>query len=262
MNKLLPIVWVLITILAISCSNSKKTVYFMNQGNAEMIASNLGPRQVIEVGDLLSITMTSKSTKASGTPISTTTNTGYTAASYTGAGSQVGGYLVDADGYIKYPELGKVKAVDLTANELEEKITAALLTGKLELEPIVTVRNLNFKVTVLGEVARPTVINVPNAKISLLEALGLAGDLTIYGRRDNVLIIREEKGKKVTIRINLNSTELFNSPYYYLKASDVIYVEPNNAKMASASKAKEWLPIIFSGLSLTIITLDILTRSR
>jgi polysaccharide biosynthesis/export protein len=134
------------------------------------------------------------------------------------------------------------------------------LSGKLELEPIVTVRNLNFKVTVLGEVARPTVINVPNAKISLLEALGLAGDLTIYGRRDNVLIIREEKGKKVTIRINLNSTELFNSPYYYLKASDVIYVEPNNAKMASASKAKEWLPLLFSGLSLTIITLDILTR--
>jgi polysaccharide biosynthesis/export protein len=130
MNKLMPTVGILIVILAISCSSSKKTVYFMNQGNAEMIASNIGPSQVIEVGDLLSITMTSKSTKASGTPINSTT-TGYSAASYTGAGSQVGGYLVGADGYIKYPELGKVKAVDLTATELEEKITTALLSGKL-----------------------------------------------------------------------------------------------------------------------------------
>lgn len=258
----MPIVWILIMILATSCSNSKKAAYFMNQGNGEMKSSNLSPRQVIEVSDLLSISVTSLSSQTSSTfntPITSNT-TGLTAASYTGAGSQVGGYLVSADGYIKFPLLGKIKAVDLTASELEESITSTLLARQLLLEPIVTVRNLNFKVTVLGEVARPTVINVPNAKISLLEAIGLAGDLTIYGRRDNVLIIREEKEKKITIRINLNSTELFNSPYYYLKAGDVIYVEPNNVKVASASKAKEWLPIVFSALSFSIITLDILTR--
>lgn len=255
-------VWLPIAFFAAACANTRKTAYFLNQGNAEMNSSNLAPRQVIEVNDLLSITVTSlsaQSANAFNTP-NTSGTASFVAPNYGNAAPQMGGYMVAPDGTIKFPVLGKVKVADLTATQLEDTITRQLLDKQLLLQPIVTVRNLSFKVTVLGEVARPTVITVPNARISLLEAIGMAGDLTIYGKRDNVLLIREEKGKKITARINLNSTDLFTSPYYYLKAGDVLYAEPNNAKVTAASRAKEMLPVIFSALSFSIIALDILTR--
>ncbi len=109
----------------------------------------------------------------------------------------------------------------------------------------------------MGEVAKPNVFTVPNEKISILEAIGLAGDLTIYGRRDNVLLIREEKNSKLIKRINLNSSEIFSSPYYYLKSNDIIYVEPNNARVAASSRAQQLLPTFIAGLSFIAI---ILTR--
>jgi polysaccharide export outer membrane protein len=109
-------------------------------------------------------------------------------------------------------------------------------------------------------VAKPSVFNIPNARISLLEAIGMAGDMTIYGRRDNVLLIREENKKKITVRINLNSSDLFQSPYYYLKSNDVVYVEPNNSKVSGASKSREIIPIVFSALSFLVIGVDILRR--
>jgi polysaccharide export outer membrane protein len=185
---------------------------------------------------------------------------GFTSVSYNSTVSPISGYLVGPDGYIKFPKLGRIKAVDLTPTELEDKITEMLTAeGSLQ-KPIVTVRQLNFKVTVLGEVARPSVFNVPNARISLLEAIGMAGDMTIYGRRDNVLLIREEEKKKITIRINLNSSDLFKSPYYYLKSNDVVYVEPNTSKVSGASKSREMIPIVFSALSFAVIIFDILRR--
>ncbi|MBS1932850.1 MAG: SLBB domain-containing protein, partial [Bacteroidetes bacterium] len=129
-----------------------------------------------------------------------------------------------------------------------------LLDRKLLIDPIVSIRYLNFKVSVLGEVARPGVINIPNEKVTILEALGLAGDLTIYGKRDNVLLIREkENGDKIIKRINLGSEEILSSPYYYLKSNDVIYVEPNKNKIASVSRTVVLLPVILSGISLLII---------
>ena len=131
-----------------------------------------------------------------------------------------------------------------------------LTDKKLLVDPIVSVRFQNFRVTVLGEVKNPAVIPVPSEKISLLEAIGLAGDLTVYAKRDNVLVIREENGEKITKRINLNSNELFTSPYYYVKSNDVIYVEPNKAKVASAGRSQTWLPIIFSALSFMTIIAD------
>jgi polysaccharide export outer membrane protein len=168
--------------------------------------------------------------------------------------------LVNADGTIDLPILGAVTAAGLTKEELKTKITDIILSKKLLVDPIVDIRYLNYEVTVLGEVARPTVITVPNEKISLLKALGLAGDLTIYGKRDNVLLIREENGEKVTRHINLNSSDFFNSPYYYLKPNDVIYVQPNATKAATAGRSSQYLPIIFSVLSVVAIVLDRVIR--
>jgi polysaccharide export outer membrane protein len=250
---------IFITIISISCGSTKKTAYFSNQGAAEILASNDAPKPLIEINDLLNITVSSLSAAAS-SEFNIPNSIGFTSVSYNSTVSPVSGYLVGPDGYIKFPKLGRIRAVDLTPTELEDKITEMLQKeGSLQ-KPIVTVRQLNFKVTVLGEVARPSVFNVPNARISLLEAIGMAGDMTIYGKRDNVLLIREENKKKITVRLDLNSTDLFKSPYYYLKSNDVVYVEPNNSRVSSASKSRELIPIIFSGLSFAVIIFDILRR--
>jgi polysaccharide export outer membrane protein len=212
---------------------------------------------VIQKNDLLSITVSSPNPAATqifNTPIITSTQTlGYTT-------TQATGFLVNQDGSIEFPILGNVKASGLTKKQLKEYITKTLTQRQLLTDPVVTIRYLNYKVTVLGEVAHPTVINVPDEKISLLEALGLAGDMTIYAKRDNVMVIREDEGKRVVKRLNLNSKDLFTSPYYYLKSNDIIYVEPNKAKISAASNTRTWLPVVLSGLSLTAIIVDRLTR--
>ncbi len=169
-----------------------------------------------------------------------------------GAGAPVG-YLVNTEGSIQFPLIGNIKAEGLTKNQLKDNIAKTLIEKKLLLDPIVTIRFVNFRVTVLGEVNHPTVVSVPNEKISLLEALGLAGDMTIYAKRNNVLVIREANDQKIIQRLNLNSEELFTSPYYYLQSNDIVYVEPNKAKVASVSGGMQWAPIVMSGVSLLLI---------
>jgi polysaccharide export outer membrane protein len=168
--------------------------------------------------------------------------------------NQATGYLVDQKGYIQFPVVGNIKAGGLTEEELRLLLVEKLTTNKLLVDPIVNIRLLNFKVTVLGEVRDPKVITVQNEKISILEAIGLAGDLTIYGKRNNVLLIRQENGKKIIRRINLNSDRILNSPYFYLKNNDIVYVEPNKARVASSGRSQVILPIVFSILSfLTVV---------
>jgi polysaccharide export outer membrane protein len=215
------------------------------------------PKPVIQNNDLLSITVSSLNPEASAvfnTPGGA--NNSNSNAQPTATTTPANGYLVDGEGNIQFPFLGTVKVSGMTKEELKDKLTKSLVDKKLLVDPIITVRFLNFKVTVLGEVAHPTVVTVPSESITLLEALGLAGDLTIYAQRDNVLVIRDEDGKKVTHRLNLNNTELFSSPYYYLKSNDVVYVEPNKAKVASTSRSQMWIPILLSALSLGVIVVD------
>ncbi len=235
-----------------SCISSRNALYFAGQGDAVIPATELLKDYPIQANDLLSISVSSLNPEA--TTIFNTPNLAslsYSTAS--GANSYSSGYLVSSDGYIQFPILGNVKAAGLTKAELKTTITSELMKRKLLVDPIVSIRHLNFKVTVLGEVARPTVITVPSEKITLMEALGLAGDLTVYAKRDNVLIIREEGGQRVTKRINLSTPEIFSSPYYYLKSNDVVYVEPSSAKVSSASNARTWLPVVFSALSFVTI---------
>jgi polysaccharide biosynthesis/export protein len=232
-----------------SCYNAKKLIYLDNIGDAEISRKldNLEP--VIQKNDLLSITVSSPNPAA--TQIFNPSNPG---------ASQAGGYLVNQDGFIEFPMLGQVRAAGLTKKQFKEEISKSIIQKQLLLDPVVTVRYINFKVTVLGEVTKPTVINVTDEKISLLEALGLAGDMTLFARRDNVLVIREEEGKRITKRLNLNSRELFTSPYYYLKSNDVVYVEPGKEKMASISPVRQWLPMVLSGLSVISIAIWRLNR--
>jgi polysaccharide export outer membrane protein len=243
----------------ISCVNTKSVVLF-NELNQSSIASRIEDIEpVIQKNDLLSISVSSLNPEASLIFNTPNVNTSQ-ATSVTANTNYVTGYLVNQDGYIQFPVLGNIKASGLSKKQLRDNISKGLVEGKLLLDPIVNIRYLNYKVTVLGEVARPSVLPIPNEKITLLEALGLAGDLTVYGRRDNILVIRETEGAKVFQRLNLNTNEIFTSPYYYLKSNDIVYVEPNKKKLASVSNASKWVPVFLSGLSAIIVIVDRLVK--
>lgn len=243
-----------------SCVNTRKATYFPDQGDATLPSTITIPQTIISQNDLLSINVSSLNPTASA--VFNAPNVAYPTISTSSSSrsTEISGYLVDVDGNIQFPFLGTIKAAGLTEKALQQQIVKGIIDKKLLLDPIVTVRYLNFKVTVLGEVGNPTVINVPSEKITLLEALGLAGDITIYGKRDNVLVLREESGQKIIKRVNLSSSEIFTSPYYYLRSNDVVYVEPNKARVAGSSRAYQLLPIILSGLSFAAIIIDRITR--
>jgi polysaccharide export outer membrane protein len=242
-----------------ACVSTNKAIYFADQKDTVLQSSIISEESVIHSNDLLSISVSSLDPLSSAL-FNAPNISGAASTTASGASVQANGYLVNSEGYIKFPFLGKVKASGLTENQLSENITESLLKKKLLIDPIVNIRHLNFKITVLGEVNHPSVFTVPDEKISLLEAIGLAGDLTIYAKRKNVLLIREESGQKITKRINLNSNELFDSPYYYLKSNDVVYVEPNKTKVSSVSRGQQLLPVILSGLSFAVIIIDRITR--
>jgi polysaccharide export outer membrane protein len=230
-----------------SCGSTKKVIYFPEVKDGTIQSTTVFPESIIQKNDILSITVSSLSAAA---------DAPFNSPNTSAAAGAIAGYLVNSEGSIQFPILGNMKAEGLTKNQLKDKITKALVDGKQLVDPIVTIRFANFRVTILGEVNHPTVVTVPNEKISLLEAIGLAGDLTIYGKRQNVMIIREEKEQKIIKRVDLNSAEIFTSPYYYLQSNDIVYVEPNKAKIASVSRSSQILPIVLSGLSLAIIAIQ------
>ena len=139
-------------------------------------------------------------------------------------------YLVDNDGKINFPVLGELKISGLTKRQAEQLIVEKL-EPYIKETPIVTVRMVNYKISVIGEVTRPGTFTINNEKVNLLEALAMAGDMTVYGLRDNVKLIREnENGKQEIITLDLNKAETILSPYYFLQQNDIVYVTPNQAK--------------------------------
>jgi polysaccharide export outer membrane protein len=240
-----------------SCSSSRQLVYFQGTpgvGDTLMVPEPYVPR--IKKGDLLSVQVSSLNQEATGffNPASRMDNT-----STTEPNTQLNrsaGYLVGDDGSVKLPLVGTVPLAGLTNREASD-----LIAEKLRVylkEPTVSVRNLNFRISVLGEVARPALFTIPNERVTLPEALGLAGDITIYGRRDNVMIIREEDGKRVFSRLDLTRRDAFQSPFYALRPNDIVYVEPGKARLTSADRTYQLAPIVIGILSLLAI---IATRS-
>ncbi|MFN7676136.1 polysaccharide biosynthesis/export family protein [Flavobacterium sp.] len=172
------------------------------------------------------------------------------------------GYLVNLEGKITLPILGKITVKDLTMAQLEELLVKILIEGKHLSEPIVTARLMNAKFTVLGEVSKPGTYTYSEQNISVLQALGYAGDLTINGKRENVLLIREENNAKTYITIDMTSKQWFGSPYYYIKPNDVIYVNPNGPKVKTAGyigNLGTFISIVSLSLSM-ILTVFLLTQ--
>jgi polysaccharide export outer membrane protein len=249
--------YIAITIIAISffsCSTVKKATYFNDLGDAEFKETTSSLEPVLQKNDILSITVSSLNVEAA-EMFNVANKTGSQAGSINARPSPTAGYLIDQDGNIQFPFIGAIRAAGLTKKDLRQYITKELIVRQLLLEPIVDIRYLNFKVSVLGEVNNPSVFIIPNEKVTLLEAMGLAGDMTIFAKRDNVFVISEQDGVKTTKRINLNTDELFNSPNYYLKSNDIVYVEPNKRKVRNTSNTPQWLGIILGSLSLAVVTI-------
>jgi len=183
-----------------------------------------------------------------------------------GAGGGVGGqanplfgYLVNQEGYIDYPGLGKIQVAGLTIQEIKDKFEVEL--EQYLVNPIIKTRILNFRISVIGEVGNPGTIIVNEENINIIEAISRAGDLTDYSRRDNILIIREQDGKREFGYINLFDRAVFNSPYFQLRQNDIVYVEPTKAITATVrDPINEILPIIASSLSFVTVIVSLLTR--
>lgn len=253
---LIPLLVLVIFSLVTSCVSPKTIVYFQGDTlrySSAPITQNYIP--TIQKNDLLSVIVGSLNAEASelfnATNQLTTTSTNYGGGG--GSSAQSFGYLVDVDGNIELPLVGKVKLEGLQNNQAADTLRKKLLLYLKE--PSVTIRNINFKISVLGEVNRTGVYTIPTEKITLPEVLSLAGDLTIYGKRDNVMIIREESGKREYIRVDLTSRKLFDSPYYYLHKNDVVYVEPTKARMSANDRTVQILPIVLSAVSILSIVL-------
>jgi polysaccharide export outer membrane protein len=215
-----------------SCVSSKKIIYFQDVINEDKkeILQNFEP--TIEPDDLLSINITVLDAGAASPFNLNESTTGDTKDDKDQADGAT--YLVNSVGDIELPMLGVINVKGLTTRQLKDTLKFELQSKEFLKDPIITVRLINFKVNVLGEVGSPGTINVPSERITIVEALSQAGDLDIQGKRKNVLLIRENKGQRLYVNIDLTDKALFESPYYYLVQNDVIYVQPNKVKINSS----------------------------
>lgn len=255
-----------------ACSSAKRMGYFQDVPDSltsKAVAQAVYKSPTVQVDDILQITvqtldpgatMAINQPNSASWPLSGSgTASGATGGSTGGAaapnpGSAVSGFLVDHDGNIELPLVGKVQVKDKTTDEVRELVRQK--AAQFYKDPVVNVRLANFKITVLGEVNRPSTYIMPSEKVTLLDALGMAGDMTIYGRRENVMVIREENGQKQFARFDLNNSNLFTSPFYYLKQGDVVYVEPNKQKVnGSDVSAVRRISIITAVTTLAIVLL-------
>lgn len=249
-------VLVVLSFLIASCTSYKKVPYLQNSRSIDTsIVTQLYDAR-IQPKDLLTITVSSEDMEAA-IPFNLTVGTMQTATRYVTSQPTLQTYLVDNAGFIDFPTLGLLYVGGMTKNEAETMIKERLRKN-FKSDPIVTVRMVNYKISVLGEVARPNSYTISNEKVNIFEALALAGDLTIYGKRDGVKLIRENTdGTKRIVPLNLNDANIIYSPYYYLQQNDVLYVEPNKAK-AQNSDVGSVTSLWFSATSILISLVSLL----
>ena len=249
----------LCALLLSSCSSYKNVPYLQDaevvnnlQKELPMYDAKIMPK------DLLTITVNTSDPEAAA-PFNLTVQSSVNAGRSTSLTQQptLQQYLVSNEGSIDFPVLGRLQVNGLTKSEAENLIRQKL-GAYLKESPIVTVRMTNYKISVLGEVARPGMFTINNEKVNIFEALALAGDLTIWGQRNNVKLIREDaEGQREIINLNLNKADIITSPYYYLHQNDILYVTPNKTK-AKNSDIGQSTSLWFSGTSIFVSLINIL----
>lgn len=237
-----------------SCASRKDLVYFQPDSTQLNTSYELNAPK-LQPGDILAISVSSDDVRATApfNQLSTYNISG----TLQNNNPFIPTYSIDTNGNIDFPKLGKIKLSGLTRTEAIEFLRKQV--SKYIIEPGISIEVRNFKITVLGEVKNPGAFSITNDRITILEAIGLAGDLTINGVRNNVMVIREQNGVKNEYRVDLTKREAFNSPVYYLAQNDVIYVEPNGAKIQS-SKYTQNNSIFISIASLVITIVAVVVR--
>ncbi|MCR5076999.1 MAG: polysaccharide biosynthesis/export family protein [Prevotella sp.] len=245
------------------CGSSKDVPYFTNIDSISLAASRGLFDARIMPKDELTITVNTTDPEASAPFNLQVRNQLGSGRQISSGGGSLQGYLVDNTGFINFPIIGKIHVGGLTKSECEDLIKSKIQPYLARTEnPIVTVRMSSYRITVTGEVGHPGVIPVSTEKISVMEALAQAGDLTIYGKRDNIMLIREDAmGEKHSVRLNLNDANLINSPYYYLQQNDILYVEPNSVKAKNSgigSSTTIWFSFIGIVTSVASLLVNVL----
>ena len=250
-------------IILTGCASPKKVLYMQDIDAFKQQNIEEAYEVLIHKDDLLAIMVNSRDPELA-LPFNLPLVTFQLGTNLESVGQQrVLGYLVDSGGYIDFPILGKIHVDGLSRLQLTKLIKDRLIEEDLIKDPIVTVQLLNYKISVMGEVARPGSFTISSDRITLLEALSMAGDLTIYGKRDRVAVIRERDGKRTVLYHDLRSADIFMSPCYYLQQNDIVYVEPNRTKIAQSQiNQNNSVGVWLSALSVIASVLTIIITSR
>jgi len=253
---------ILLVFLISSCATNKDLAYFQDVSRSTITAESAEAfiPVTIQPLDILAINISSLNPDASAVyNHGVVSNNATTVTGGSDATAAATGYLVDKAGDIQLPILGTIKVAGMTIPEFKQSLTNLLL--KYLKEPYVTVSISNFKVTVMGDVGSPKVIRVQNERLNLTDAITLSGDLNLTAVRSNILLIREQNGKRTYIPLNLNSKDIFNSPYYFLRNNDLIYVTPGKYKSTlSTDYFNRSLGIVSSVISLAIVIIFAIKR--
>ena len=248
------VVLVLTFFVLLSCASKKKVVYLQDIDQTKSYDSSTLYEPKLQPDDLLSIIVSAENPE-----LTVPFNLPQIQGNYEINNNQNGikTYLVDNFGYIEFPVIGKVKLGGLTRTEATAKLVSSV--SEYIKNPIVNLRILNFKISILGEVLKPSSFTLSSERITLLEAISMAGDLTIHGKRNNILIIREAEGKKTYNRIDITKSDFLNSPFYYLAQNDIIVVEPNKTRV-NASVVGPNVTATISAISVLVTLMVVLLR--
>lgn len=242
--------------MAISCAPVKNIAYFQDKAVNSPEKIDMHGGIVIQPKDMISIVVSCRNPELA-TMFNLPVISYQAGSEIVSAGGQqrLMGYVVDNDGFIDFPILGKLSVMGMTRWQLSETIKDMLSDKGYVNDAVVTVEFMNFKVSVIGEVARPGTYTVEGDKVNVLQALSLAGDLTIFGKRENVTVIREQDGKRIFYNVDLCSAEMFKSPGYNLQQNDIIYVEPSEVRARQSTvddKGMRMTSILISSGSLLV----------
>jgi polysaccharide biosynthesis/export protein len=240
-----------------SCVSSKKIPYFQGLEELQQNVTIYNPALNIKPNDLITISVSAYNMEAAqpfNLPVVGVPTSGSESALRVNGTQQQQAYLVDSKGNIDFPQLGLIKVAGLQRQELAAKLKQEI--SQFVKDPIINIRIVNFQVSILGEVNKPGTYTVQDEYLSLPKALGLAGDMSIYGLRENVLVMREENGQKTHAYLDLTDAAVVNSPFYYLQQNDVVYVEPNNAQKQGAGYNRN--ASVYISIASVLISLAIL----
>jgi polysaccharide export outer membrane protein len=238
-----------------SCASPENFYYLRDAGNekiADQAIDSTASNPTIAIGDQLSIVLNSANLELNS--LINASNFGGVVGGAGQGANITAGYFVDENGEIEFPKIGKMKVAGKRMENVQKELEIVL--ADFVIDPTVAVRRLNFRVTILGEVASPGIIQVPYDRLNILQAIAQAGDLTIFGQRENILLVRETSEGKETVRLSLYDKSLLSSPYYWLQSGDLLYVQPNRTKVNTNTTFFQVWPTIISSFSFFLIILN------